>query len=333
MSPMKPFRQRNPIPIGLVSLLTIGLVLTAAIYSDDLPVIGGGTTYSAEFTEASGLQADDEVRVAGIKVGQVSDIDLDHDRVVVSFKVKDAWIGDRTRADIRIKTLLGQKFLSLEPDGTEVLDPGTRIPRERTTAPYDVLEAFRGLAETTNEINTTQLAQSFEVITETFADTPDDVKGALTGLQALSKTISSRDRELSTLLGNTRQFSQTLADRDAQVVKLITDGNLLLDEVNARKKAIDALLTGTQALSRELSGLVSDNQAQLGPVLTGLDQLTAMLQRNQTSLAEGIAKFAPFARQFNNVLGNGRWFDAYICGLLPPSLGPINSSGCLGDPK
>jgi phospholipid/cholesterol/gamma-HCH transport system substrate-binding protein len=327
MSPMKPFRQRNPIPIGLVTILTIGLVLTAALYSDDLPVIGGGTTYSAEFSEAAGIQPDDEVRVAGIKVGSVSDIELDHDKVIVSFKVKDAWIGDRTRADIKIKTLLGQKFVSLEPDGTEVLDPGTRIPRDRTTAPYDVLEAFRGLADTP------QLAQSFEVITQTFADTPDDVKGALTGLQALSKTISSRDDELSALLDNTRQISQTLADRDAEVVKLISDGNLLLAEVDARKKAIDALLTGTQALCRELSGLVSDNQAQLGPVLTSLDQLTAMLQRNQDSLAEGIKKFAPFARQFNNTLGNGRWFDSYICGLLPPALGPINSSGCLGDPK
>ncbi|WP_424190280.1 MCE family protein [Actinokineospora sp. G85] len=330
---MKPFRQRDPIPIGLVSLLTIGLVLTAAVYSDDLPVIGGGTTYSAEFSEAAGIQADDEVRVAGIKVGQVSEVSLERDKVIVSFKVKDAWIGDRTRADIKIKTLLGQKFLSLEPEGAGVLDPDTRIPRDRTTAPYDVVEAFRGLAETTDAIDTTQLAQSFETIATTFADTPDDVRGALTGLQALSKTISSRDQELSTLLDNTRQITKTLADRDAQVVKLIQDGNLLLEEVNARKRAIDALLTGAQTLSKEVSGLVTDNQEQLGPVLASLDQLTTMLQRNQDALATGIKNFAPFARQFNNVLGNGRWFDSYICGLLPPSLGPLNSPGCLGDPK
>ncbi|GLZ39984.1 MCE family protein [Actinokineospora sp. NBRC 105648] len=329
---MKPFRSRNPIPIGLVSLLTIGLVLLAAVYSDDLPVIGGGTTYSAEFSEAAGLQADDEVRVAGIKVGKVSDVELDRDRVVVSFKVKDAWIGDRTRAAIKIKTLLGQKFLALEPDGGAVLDPGTRIPRERTTAPYDVLEAFRGLAETVNDVDTTQLAKSFEVISQTFADTPDDVRGALNGLQSLSRTISSRDKELATLLDNTKQISKTLADRDAEVVKLLTDGNLLLGEINNRKKAITALLTGTQALSTELQGLVSDNSAQLGPVLQSLDQLTAMLQRNQDSLAAGIKNFAPFARQFNNAIGNGRWFDNYICGLLPPSLGPINQPGCLGDP-
>ncbi|HVK21936.1 MAG TPA: MCE family protein [Actinokineospora sp.] len=330
---MKPFRSRNPIPIGIVSLVTIGLVMVAAVNSDDLPVIGGGTTYSAEFSEAAGIQADDEVRIAGIKVGKVSDVELDGDKVVVSFRVKDAWVGDRSRAAIKIKTLLGQKFLSLEPDGTEVLDPGTRIPRDRTMAPYDVLEAFRGLAETVNEVDTTQLAKSFEVIAETFSDTPDEVKGALTGLQSLSHTISSRDQELATLLSNTKQISQTLADRDAEVVKLLTDGNLLLGEINNRKKAIDALLTGTKTLATELQGLVADNNGQLGPVLQSLDQLTAMLQRNQDSLAEGIKKFAPFARQFNNAIGSGRWFDNYICGLLPPALGPINQQGCLGDPS
>jgi phospholipid/cholesterol/gamma-HCH transport system substrate-binding protein len=327
---MRSFRSRNPIPIGVTGLVVIGLALTVAMFSDDLPIIGGGTTYSAEFSEAAGLEPDDEVRIAGVKVGKVSDVDLEGDRVIVAFKVKDAWLGDRTSAAIKIKTVLGQKFLALEPDGREVLDPADRIPRERTAAPYDVLEAFRGLAETTNQIDTAQLAQSFEVIANTFADTPEDVRGALNGLQSLSKTVSSRDDRLAQLLDNTRQISKTLADRDAEVVTLLEDGNLLLDEVSKRRDAIATLLTGTRTLAKELTGLVKDNNAQLKPVLTSLDQLTGMLARNQDALGRGIKNMAPFVRLFNNAVGNGRWFDNYICGLLPPPLGPINEEGCLG---
>jgi phospholipid/cholesterol/gamma-HCH transport system substrate-binding protein len=326
---MRSFRSRNPIPIGIAGLVVIGLALTVAMFSDDLPIIGGGTSYSAEFSEAAGIQTDDEVRVAGVKVGKVSDVELGGDRVVVTFKVKDAWVGDKTTAAIKIKNVLGQKYLALEPDGRDVLDPAQRIPRERTTAPYDVLEAFRGLAETTNAIDTVQLAQSFEVIADTFADTPDDVKGALTGLQQLSTTIASRDDQLATLLDNTKQISQTLADRDAEVVKLLDDGNLLLEEIGRRRDAISTLLDGTVALSKELQGLVTDNNKQLGPVLTSLDQLTGMLQRNQDALGKGIKNMAPFIRLFNNAVGNGRWFDNYICGLLPPPIGPINQEGCL----
>lgn len=327
---MRSFGSRNPIPIALAGLAVVGLTLTAAVFSDDLPLIGGGITYTAEFSEAAGILVKDEVRIAGVKVGSVKDVELDGDRVVVTFKVKNAWVGDKSRAAIKIKSLLGQKFLAVEPDGSTELDPDQRIPLERTTAPYDVLEAFRGLAETVDAVDTDQLAKSFEVISETFADTPDDVKGALTGLQSLSRTVASRDEELSRLLSNTQQISQTLADRDAEIQKLLADGSLLFEEINKRKDSIDALLRGTQALSTELRGLVEENQAQLQPVLQSLDQLTAMLYRNQEALGEGIRKFAPFVRLFTNAVGNGHWFDNYICGLLPPYNTALNPKGCLG---
>ncbi|WP_197320623.1 MCE family protein [Saccharomonospora sp. NB11] len=325
---MTKFSHRNPIPIALVGITLILLGTLAALNSDDLPLIGGGTTYRAEFSEAAGLQTDDEVRIAGVKVGKVTDIDLDGAKVLVSFKVSDAWLGDRTTAAIKIKTLLGQKFLALDPHGEQTLDPGDTIPLDRTAAPYDVLEAFRDLSETVDEIDVDQLAESFDVLAETFSDTPDDVRGALSGLSELSDTIASRDAELAELLDGTRQVSQTLADRDDELATLIEDGNLLLEELSAREEAISAMLNGTRELTEQLKGLVDDNDEQLDPVLAQLDKLTDMLERNQESLAEGIENFAPFVRVFNNTIGSGRWFDNYICGLLLPSIGPLNEEGC-----
>ncbi|WP_158844915.1 MCE family protein [Saccharothrix deserti] len=325
--------RRNPVTVGAVSLTVIALLLLAAFYSDDLPIIGGGTTYSAEFTEAAGLVPANEVRVAGVKVGKVTKVELDGDKVKVSFKVKDAWVGDRTTATIRIKTLLGQKFLALDPQGSEPLNPGDPIPRERTLSPYDVQEAFNGLASTVGQIDTKQLADSFQVLSETFRGSAEHVRGALDGLSALSKTISSRDEQLARLLANTNQISKTLSDRNEQFEKLLADGNLLLGELRKRRDAIVALLNGTRELSKELSGLVADNSAQLRPALEQLDRVATMLQRNQDTIDRSLALMAPFYRVFANVLGNGRWFDVYICGLLPPSvnLGVVgfNEEGCL----
>jgi phospholipid/cholesterol/gamma-HCH transport system substrate-binding protein len=314
---MKPFRERNPYLIGAVSLTVIVLLILTAFYSDDLPIIGGGTTYTADFTEDAGLIPSDDVTVAGVNVGKVTEVSLEGQHVKVDFKVKNAWLGDQTTADIKIKTLLNP------------LDPNSAIPTSRTTSPYDVLDAFNGLSQTVDQLNTDQLAQSFQVLSETFANSPTDVRNALNGLSALSNTISSRDQQLANLLSNTGQISQTLASRDAEVQKLLSDGTLLLGMLQNRKQAIDTLLTGTQSLATQLSGLVNDNQAQLNPVLNQLNQFTTMLQQNQGSLASGIQLLAPFARLFSNTIGNGRWFDNYICGLLPPSIGPINQVGCL----
>jgi phospholipid/cholesterol/gamma-HCH transport system substrate-binding protein len=326
---VKPFRERNPYAIGIVSLSVLALVLLASFYSDNLPIIGGGTTYSANFTEDAGLRTGDDVRIAGVKAGKVTAIGLDGDHVKVSFQVKNAWLGDKTTADIKIKTLLGSKYLSVDPQGSAALNPNTAIPTARTTSPYDVLEAFNGLSHTVDQLNTDQLSQSFEVLTETFANTPTNVRSALNGLSALSKTISSRDQQLAQLLSNTGQISQTLAARDTEVQKLISDGTLLLGMLQQREQAIATLLSGTRSLSVQLTGLVNDNNQQLTPVLTQLNQFTTMLQNNQTSLAQGISLLAPLARLFANTVGNGRWFDNYICGLIPPSIGPINQVGCL----
>jgi phospholipid/cholesterol/gamma-HCH transport system substrate-binding protein len=326
---VKPFRERNPYAIGIISLSVLVLVLLAAFYSDNLPIIGGGTTYSAAFTEDAGLRAGDDVRIAGVKVGKVTSIGLDGDHVKVSFQVKNAWVGDQTTADIKIKTLLGAKYLALDPQGSTALDPNAAIPTSRTTSPYDVLDAFSGLSRTVGQLNTDQLSQSFEVLSQTFSNTPTNVRSALNGLSALSKTISSRDTQLAQLLSNTGQISQTLASRDTQVQKLLTDGTLLLGMLQQREQAIATLLSGTRSLSQQLAGLVNDNTKQLNPVLTQLNQFTGLLQANQASLANGIQLLAPFARLFANTVGNGRWFDNYICGLIPPSIGPINQVGCL----
>lgn len=325
---MKSFQSRNPVPIAITGLVIMALGLVVALNADSLPIIGAGTTYSADFSEAAGLKDGDEVRVAGVKVGKVTDVGLDGPQVKVAFRVKDVWLGDKSQATIKIKTLLGQKYLSLDPLGEKSLDPAATIPRERTVAPYDVLDAFRDLSSTVNQIDTQQLSKSFETLSQTLSGTPQEVKGALNGLSQLSDTIAKRDSQLSQLLSNTRQISQTLADRDAELTKLLTDGNKLLDEIGNREQAISTLLKGSQELSKQLQGLVNDNDKQLTPVLGSLDQLTSMLQRNQDALAEGIKRFAPYIRVFTNTVGNGRWFDSYICGLILPSVGPLNEQGC-----
>ena len=78
-------------------------------------LLGAGARYTAKFTEAAGLKPGNEVRVAGVKVGEVDDVTLDGDRVNVTFRVENTWIGDQTQATIQIKTILGQKYLSLNP--------------------------------------------------------------------------------------------------------------------------------------------------------------------------------------------------------------------------
>jgi virulence factor Mce-like protein len=319
----RPFRDRNPVVIGAVSLAVIAALVFAAFNAQSLPLIGGGTVYEAQFSEAAGLRPDDPVRVAGVKVGQVESLALEDGAVTVEFRVEDTFVGDRTEAAIKIETVLGAKFLALVPRGGEPLDPDDRIPLDRTASPYDVVEAFADLSTTIEEIDTAQMARSFEVLSETFRDTPDEVRTSLQGLARLSDTIASRDAQLRQLLSATRDVTQVLADRNGEFTRLIQDSNVLLREVQERRELIDAILDSTQELSRQLSGLVADNREALTPALQQLSRVTDILSRNRAALGQTVNNLAPFVRVFTNTLGNGRWFDSFVNDLLPTALGTV----------
>lgn len=314
----RPFRERNPVIIGAVSLAVIALMITIAMKAQDMPVIGGGDTYYAAFTDSSGLRPNDVVRVSGVKVGKVRSVGLDGDRVKVTFRIteSDVHFGPGTGAAIKVATVLGAKYLALEPRGPGQMKKGTEIPLSRTVAAYDVTEAFQDLAETAGQIDTDQLAVGLNTIADTFKDSPDEVKASLEGLARLSTTIASRDEKLRDLLRHSHQVTGVLSARNTEFVRLIRDSELLLQEVSARRDVIHQLLVSTTEMSRQLVGLIKDNEAQLRPTLQKLDQVVEILQRNSEALEQGIEKLAVFVRVFTNTVGSGRWFDSYVVNLV-----------------
>jgi phospholipid/cholesterol/gamma-HCH transport system substrate-binding protein len=328
---MKPIAERNPIAVAIAGLVILAAIGLLTFFSGSLPFIGGGTGYTAYFAEAAGLTPGNEVRVAGVTVGHVTGVSLAGNKVAVTFTVKGTWIGNDSTAAIKIKTLLGDKYLAVDPLGGAAQNPGQPIPLSRTTSPYDVTQAFGGVSQQISQIDTQQLAKSLETLSAAFSTTPPYVRKALTGLASLSSSIASRNAEVTSLLAGTRKVTGTLAAQDARFQALLGDGNLLLSMLRQREGAIHSLLLGTQALAAQLSGLVNDDQARLGPALSALDQVTTVLANNQANLQRALALAGPYYRLLTNAVGNGRWFDTYICGLipqsyLPPGTGPAH--GC-----
>lgn len=327
---IKPIRERNPILVAVTGLVILAVIASLVYFSNDLPIIGGGTGYTAYFAEAAGLQAGNEVRIAGVTVGSVTGVSLDGDKVAVTFDVKDQWVGNRTTAAIDIKTLLGDKYLAIDPKGNAPQNPAQPIPLSRTTSPYDVTQAFSGLAQQVSQINTGQLAKSLQALSDAFATTPPYVRQALSGLASLSASVASRQSQVTSLLAGAKTVTGTLAAEDARFSALLGDGNLLLAELRQQQSAISAMLTDTRALAVQVSGLVTDDQAELAPALQELNQVTNVLEANQANLSRAAALAGPYYRLLGNAVGNGRWFDVYLCGLVSHTDAPDNTpaTGC-----
>jgi len=315
---MKPFRERNPVIVGAVSLAVIAAILLAASQVASLPVIGGGAKYAAEFTEVGGLKKGDDVRLAGVRIGEVSDLELHGDKVRVVFRVKKNRdrLGSQTGASVRIKSLLGRMYVRLEPDGSGTLEKGAVIPVSRTKAPYDIVQAFSGLTETTQKIDNDQLAQALRTIDDVAAKTPEEFREAVTSVTALSNSLASRDAEIKTLLENIDGISTVLADRNTEFAKLFEDGSVLFDALSARRDAIHAVLVGVTEMSREIDTLVTDTRADLKPALDRLSGVVAVLRKNEDNITKAIEQLPAYYATVANNSSNGPWLDAYVYNLL-----------------
>ena len=320
----KPFRERNPVIVGAVSLAVIALLIIAAVRAKDLPLIGGGDTYYATFSEAGGLRSGDEVRLAGVRVGEVDSIELDDGTVKVGFTVKtDADFGEQTEAQIKVKTILGDMYLALVPRGDGQLAEGATIPVERTQSPYDVVDAFSDLAQTSDDIDTDQLAKSLTTLADLTRNTPEEFQRALRGVSALSETVASRNEQVNSLLKNLKRVSTVLDARDDDIVGLMDDADVLFRSLLQRRQAIHDLLVSTSDLSQQLTGLVRDSRADLKPALDHLESVLGVLTKNEDNLDTSLRLLAPFYRYFANVFGNGPWWDTYIANMPPAGAGGV----------
>ena len=308
--------ERRVLRLGVVTLALMVLVSAATFNLGKFPGFRG-TTFHAEFSDASGLRTGNIVQVGGIRSGRVSDIELVGDRVRVTFELDgDVDFGRDSRASVQVLNLLGEKYLDLEPDGPGRLASGATLPLGRPEAAYDIVDVFSDLTTTTEEIDTDRLSRALSTVAETLDGDAPELQGAFDGISRLSRAVASRDAQVQQLFRSTEQVSGVLAERGDDLVALMRDSSLVFRELTKRRDAVHALLVNARSLARELQGVVKDNEKQSGPALAEVDGLVTFLVSKQKRIKETLDALGPYVSILSNIIGTGPWFDAYASNLL-----------------
>jgi phospholipid/cholesterol/gamma-HCH transport system substrate-binding protein len=241
---------------------------------------------------------------------------LDGQRVLITFDVdKSVSLGDRTEAAIKTKSLLGAKVLDVTPRGEGQLVGA--IPAERTTSPYQLPDALGDLSATVSGLNTTQVSDALATLSQTFADTPPQLKVAVAGVARFSETLNKRDEQLRNLLANANKATAVLAQRSEQVVSLLADTNALLAQLQTESSALDQISNNLSALATQLSGFIADNRDGLHPALDKLNGVLTILDNRKERLKLAIKKLNGYAMSLGESVASGPFFKAYVSNLLP----------------
>lgn len=313
---MKRFQDRNPVIIGIVTVVVVAALTLAALNYNRLPFITSGTTYSAYFEEAGGLTSGAPVQVLGFKSGQVKSISLDPHGVLVSFTVADdVRLGEQTEVAIKTISLLGNKVLEVTPRGDGHVT-GT-IPMQRTTSPYQLPDALGDLTATISGLNTNQLSDALKTLATTLHDTPPQLKVAVEGVARFSETLNERDAQLRTLLSNAANATTVLASRTDKVVRLIRDSNAVLAALRSQSAALDQISQHISALATQIHGFIADNRATLKPALDKLNGVLATIDNRKAEVQKSLKGLNTYVMSFGESVSSGPFFKAYVVNLLP----------------
>ena len=313
---VKSFSERSPLVIGVVGIVTVTVMVLAALQYQNLPFLNSDKEYSAYFADAGGLNTGAGVEVSGFVVGNVSAIELDETGVLVKFKIgTDVRLGDRTEAAIKTKSLLGAKIVDVTPRGSGQLDGA--IPLDRTVSPYQLPDALGDLATTISGLNTDQLSDSLATLAQTFSATPTDLKDAVAGVARFAQTLDTRDAQLRKLLDNAAQATGVLAKRTDHIVSLVKDTNALLAALRTQSAALDQIWANISAVSRQLHGFIAENRQQLRPALDKLNGALAIVDDRKERVQQAIKLINTYVMSLGESLSSGPFFKAYVVNLFP----------------
>ncbi len=326
---MKSFRDRNPYVVGTLSVLLLGAATGFAFLVGLLNLLEDAYPMEGVFSDASGLRVGDDVKVAGVKVGRVTDIEVDRatGSVRVGWVVNDGIdVGRDATAEIALSSLLGAKHIRLD-DATageltmaELPEEQRVVPLERTKVPFDVFELTRIATDGIEELETDKL-NAFLVdladITDGKAATVEDL---VEGIDRVGRAVNERDAEFEALLDQADRLSATLADKDDELIALLDSSDRILDLIVARRNDLALVLGETAETVQELDRLISTNKDRIDSVLDSLAPTLDVVARQQDDLDAALAWLGPATLQQSRGGQQGPWQDIFVRGLGPDAV-------------
>ena len=310
----------------LVKLVIFALVTVMASYVLVSTITNAGygeqVVYRAQFTDVAGLVEGDEVRIAGVRVGQVIGIGLAPDQTdvpvaEVELEVDaDVPLPSAVHATIRYRNLVGQRYISLregEGAGGEVLEENAVIPLAQTTPALDLTTLFGGFQPLLTALSPEDMNRlSYEII-QVFQGEGGTVESLLGHVASLTSSLADKDAVIGSMIDNLTTVLSSVAQRDQQLSGLIVSLQQFVTGLAGDRDAIFDSLQTIDTLATTTSDFLADARAPLQADVVALGDLSANLAEDG-DLVEEFLQLAPTKIDLiTRTAINGSWFNFFMC--------------------
>ena len=337
---IKSFRDRNPFLVGIASVLVIVLFVGAALLVGIKHLFEGGYGIDAIFVDSGGIQVNDNVLLAGIKVGRVTKVAAVHQAgpcarstpdpnfigvqgaeagcVRVSLNVHGGvHLGPDTQAQIILATLLGARAVRLTGAATApFLQTRSRsarvLPIDRTEVPFDVFSLFNKATTNIEATDTAKLNQLIDELATVTQGKRQQLTTLLTSVTQIADTLNARDAQVRELLDRAATLSKQLSAKDQILVSLIDQSQGILLNLQQRRSDIAAGLTAANGAVAALDRIIAANKATLDSILSQLHPTLGAIAAHEADINNILATLGPGITAMAISTSHGPWQDVYI---------------------
>ncbi|WP_156688352.1 MlaD family protein [Mycobacterium sp. Marseille-P9652] len=202
---------RKPVAWGAAALAMITVVCAVAALLYLNPPAQKTVVFYTD--DAASVHRGDQLRIAGIPVGQVKDVTLEADRVRVSARVDNsAFVGDKSEIQVRMLTVVGGYYVNLVSLGDAPLGDNT-IPLERVTMPYSLIRSLNDATNVTNNLATKPINESLnELQTGLTGSNVEVLNATIDAGNSLMSTIDRQRGQVTAILNLSDEYLQRLSD-------------------------------------------------------------------------------------------------------------------------
>jgi phospholipid/cholesterol/gamma-HCH transport system substrate-binding protein len=295
-----------------------GLMLLLLVNTMQNGVPGGTHEFKAEFADVSGLRVGDDVKAAGVRVGQVKDIAATADGAEIKVQlVEEQPLLDTTKLVMRYQNLLGQRYISLVQGaqrGAKLKD-GATVPIARTDPGFDLtglLNGFRPLFKVLQPGDVNKLATSLIKVLQGEGGTVEQLL-AQTG--QLSNFLADRDTVIGEVMTNLKPVLDNIAGQGDELSQTVVELRKLMTGLAEDRKSIGASIDGVSRLVGATSSLLKEVKVPLTKTTDRLVTVADMFERSRGSLVQAIPAFTTVFESLGRATSYENALNVYVCSL------------------
>jgi phospholipid/cholesterol/gamma-HCH transport system substrate-binding protein len=322
---------KSAFKFAVFAVVCLVLLAGLAVRIGNISLFSSRHTIDAQLTDVTGLASGDSVNIAGVPVGQVSSIGVQHGHAVIALSINNTVsLARSTDVGMRWHNVIGQKEIELFPGhGGPTLSPGSTIPLSHDVTDASIDTFLNSLGPLLSSINPKEANAFVENVSGALEGDTAQINQLINSGATVSSTVQALDSQVGQIIGNLNQVLTALASRSGDIDSLVTNLQTVSSALASKNSLLDDVVGNLSTVATDLAGLIGNNHSTITSTIDNLQTVAGDVQNNQQNLANSLSSLGAGLAPYIQISQWGQWFAVetiYTC-LASQSVCPYYQPG------